>query len=84
MKNKVVSIIILFSILLLTYTTFRGIHIGNFEILSVGELKNKNNELDKKINQASVLTSIEYPDTIELLDETYEKYTITIAGVKKN
>lgn len=77
MKNKVVSIIILSSILLLTYTTFRGIRVGDFEILSVAQLKQKNNELDEKINEASELTSIKYPDTIQLLEETYEKHTIT-------
>ena len=77
MKNRVISIIILFSILLLTFITIRGIHIGNFKILSVTELKQKNNELDEKISEASTLTTIDYPDSIQDLEDTYEKYTIT-------
>lgn len=74
--NKITSIIILLSIFLLIFATVNGIKIGNFQILSISELRQKNNELNNKIDEASTLTSIDYPDTQETLKETYEKYTI--------
>ena len=76
MKNKLTSIILLISIALLIIVMFVGIKIGNFQILSLSQLKNKNDELNTQIDTASKLTSIDYPSKIEQLEETYEKYTI--------
>lgn len=77
MKNKVILIIILLSIFCLAITTMQGVKIGDFSILSIEQLKIKNNELNEKINKASVLTSIDYPDNIEKLEETHGKYKVT-------
>ena len=76
MKNKIISIIFLLLIVLLIITIFNGIKIGNFQILSISELKLKNNKLNETIESASELTDIEYPKTIDTLEETYEKYNI--------
>lgn len=76
MKNKIISIIFLLLIVLLIITIFNGIKIGNFQILSISELKLKNNKLNETIESASELTAIEYPKTIDTLEETYEKYNI--------
>lgn len=76
MKNKIISIIFLLLIVLLIITIFNGIKIGNFQILSISELKLKNNKLNETIESASKLTTIEYPKTIDTLEETYEKYNI--------
>lgn len=77
MKNKVILIIILLSIFCLAITTMQGVKIGDFSILSIEQLKIKNNELNEKINKASVLTSIDYSDNIEKLEETHGKYKVT-------
>lgn len=77
MKNKIISIIcLLLIILLIIIVAFKGIKIGNFQILSISELKLKNDKLNETITSASELTSVEYPKTITTLEETYEKYNI--------
>lgn len=77
MRNKLTSIILLVSIVLLIIVMFVGIKkIGNFQILSLSQLKDKNDELSAQIDNASKLTSIDYPSKIDQLEETYEKYTI--------
>ena len=55
---------------------FVGIDIGNFRVLSLYQLKEKNDTLNEQIDTASKLTSIDYPSEIDELEETYEKYTI--------
>lgn len=74
MRNKVTTLIILVSIALLLIATLRGIE--KLQILSIAQLQEKNSELNDKINDASTLTSIDYPDNIETLEETYDKYEI--------
>lgn len=76
MKNKITSIIFLLLIILLIVAIFVGIRIGSFQILSVSELKEKNQELNERIQTASSLTSVDYPETIDTLQATYEKHTL--------
>lgn len=76
MKNKIISIIFILLIILLIVAIFKGIKIGNFQVLSISELKLKDNKLNEKIESASELTTIEYPKAIGTLEETYEKYNI--------
>ena len=77
MRNKLTSIILLVSIVLLIIVMFVGIKkIGNFQILSLSQLKDKNDALNAQIDTASKLKSIDYPQQIDHLEETYEKYTI--------
>ena len=76
MKNQIVSIMFLLITILLLVSIFNGIRIGGFEILSVSQLKSKDSELSTKINDAIILTSIEYPETIDDLEETYEQYNV--------
>lgn len=76
MRNKVILIIFLLSLILLILAIFVGIKIGGFQILSISELKEKNQTLDDKIETATSLTSIKYPDTIDTLEETYDKYNV--------
>lgn len=74
MRNTMTGIIILVSITVLVFVGLRGIKIGSFEMPSVSQLKEKNEELNEKINEANVLASINYPDNAETLEETFQKY----------
>lgn len=76
MRNKIVTIIILVSIALLIFSMVNGISIGNFQILSISQIKEKNNYLNGKIEKASNLASIEFPKNVETLNESFEKYTM--------
>lgn len=76
MRNRIITMIILVSVILLAVMMFRGIKIGNFEILSISQLKEKNDLLDKRIETASELTSVDYPKKIETLDKSFDEYKI--------
>ena len=76
MRNKINAIIILLAIALLIFATLRGVKIGNFELLSISGLVEKNNYLENKIEEAATLTSVNYPDNIDALEEVFENYKI--------
>lgn len=76
MRNRIISLIILISIILLAIMMFHGVKIGNFEILSIAQLKEKNDMLDKRIEAASQLTSVDYPKSISTLEKSFEEYSI--------
>lgn len=76
MKNRVTLLMSVISILILIIGLYRGLTIGEFEILSLSELKDKNNNLNSDIVEASRLTAIDFPDKIEELEEIHEKYVV--------
>ena len=76
MKNNVITIIFLLLIVLFFTMIFAGIKIGDFQILSISELKTKNGDLDGKIEKAKTLTTIDYPQSVEKLEDTYEQYNV--------
>ena len=76
MRNKMTLLIILISIILLTYLAVFGVKIGNVEILSISQLENKNHDLELAILEASELTTKSYTQNLKMLEETYERYEI--------
>lgn len=76
MRGNITLLIILISIIILSYVGIEGIQIGNFQILSISQLIEKNEELEEKINEASALTTTNYMDNIKTLEETYERFKI--------
>lgn len=75
MKNRIASIIIV-SAILLFFVAFKGIKIGKFEVLSISQIIEKNDFLNGKILKASTLTSIDYPNSIEKMEESFDTYSI--------
>ena len=76
MRNRITLIISLVSIILLAIVTIYGIEIGNFKILSISQIIEKNDSVNEKISEASKLTSVDYPERIEALNKTFDSYTI--------
>jgi len=76
MKERIKLIIVLVIIIVLAYAIIYGISIGSFKILSISEIKNKNNVLNKKIEKASELTAQDYPNSIEQLEDAFEMYLV--------
>lgn len=76
MRNRITLIISLVSIILLAIVTIYGIEIGNFKILSISQIIEKNDSVNEKISEASKLTSVDYPERIEALNKTFDSYKI--------
>lgn len=77
MTNRISGIVILISITLIVVFATNGISIGNFQILSIEQLIEKNDELNQKLGEASTLTSESYPNVIRELEQTYnEEYLV--------
>lgn len=74
MRKNITLLMILISIILIIYIGTHGVKIGNFEILSIQKLIEKNDELDGKITEATDLATITYQENIQNLEETYGKY----------
>lgn len=70
MKNKVIIIILFVSIILVLFLAIFGLKIGHFEIPSISKIINKNNDVNSKIDKATELTSINYPQEITNLENT--------------
>ena len=76
MKNKLVTIVFLSSLLTLIIVIFVGIEIGEFKILSVFQIFEDNKEISEKINNAVTLTTVNYQESVSGLEESYNSYLI--------
>lgn len=76
MRNNVSLLIVLISIIILIFMGTQGIKIGSFEILSISQVIEKNDDLNKKIEEANDVATSTYPEKIQNLEETYEEYKI--------
>lgn len=76
MRNRITMILLLVFILLLVYTSVIGIKIGNFQILSISQMIEKNKILNEKITVASNLSSVDFPENVKTLEDTYTKHKI--------
>jgi len=74
MRGRVTIIIILVSIVLLIFSTVKGIKIGEFQILSVSQLKEKNDSLSAKVEKANSLATTDYQNNVKKLEETFKQY----------
>lgn len=72
--KKLLLIIILVLILILSgITVIKGIQIGNFSILGITEIQEKNNDLDIKLQEATKLASTDYASNLNDLDEAIKQ-----------
>lgn len=76
MKEKIILITMLVSILLVIFLASAGLKIGNFQILSFSQLKEKNQEVSDQIDKVSELTSVDYPAAVKQLEDTTESLQI--------
>ena len=60
MKKLLIIIIITLLIILIAVTAINGLHIGSLEILGIKGMQEKNEELDSKIQEATLLASTEF------------------------
>lgn len=72
--KKLLLIIMLILILILSgITVINGIKIANFSVLGLTEIKEKNNDLDLKLQEATKLASTDYKSAQKKLDESIKQ-----------
>ncbi len=64
MKKLLILILITLLLVLSIFLIIQGVRIGNFEILGINKIQQKNNELDEKIQQAAKLVEKDYKQTV--------------------
>ncbi len=80
MKKLLLIILIALLTLLSIYTIIEGIEIGNIDISGIKGIKNKNEELDLKVEQATRLANVNYKQSVVEVQESVKK----LATEKKN
>lgn len=73
MKKLLLSVITILVIILTGITVVRGFRIGELTILGITDIKEKNDDLDTTIQQATKLASTDYKKKIDDLDEATKK-----------
>lgn len=67
MRKLLIILLVFLLCVLLGYAAVKGISILNFNIFSFTQIKEANDNLDKKIDEATALTSLEYPNKLSEL-----------------
>lgn len=73
MKKLLLSIVIILIMILVGITAIKGLQIAGLNILGIPEIKQKNDELDTTIQQATKLASTNYQKKLDDLNETIKK-----------
>ena len=68
MKNRIILLILLISIILVLILAVFGLKIGNFEIPSISKLVNRNKEVNANLEKLTQLTSEQYPTQVSKLE----------------
>lgn len=73
MKKILISLLIVLLLVLVIVTCTNGLKIGGLEILSFGQIQEKNKELDDTILQATTLASTDYDNALKAIDTDIKK-----------
>lgn len=73
MKKLLLGLITILIIILIAITVIKGIQIGEFKILGITEIKQEDEDLDKKINNATRAAGSDYQRKIDELNEAIKK-----------
>lgn len=76
MKNKLIFIVLLISIVLVICLAAFGFRIGKFEIPSISKMIAKNNDINTNIETVTRLTSSDYPNSVTKLETTIDSLKI--------
>lgn len=76
MKNKLVFISLILSIVLIICLAIFGVKIGKLEIPSISKLIDKNKQINSNIEQVAKLTSSDYPQQISNLESTINNLNV--------
>lgn len=75
--RKILIFVLIILLLVSGYMViFKGLNVLGADILSIEQIKMKNDELDNKLQKISTLTSVDYPKAIQDLEDSAKKLTI--------
>lgn len=75
--RKILIIVLIVLLLVFGYfAIFNGLNIFGLEILSIFQIKDKSEELDSKLQEVSVLTSIDQPKAMAELEDATKQFLI--------
>ena len=70
MKKILILILIALLVALAGYIGFKGVSIGNFQILGITGIREKNELLDEKVQEASKLVEKDYKQALSTLNDS--------------
>ena len=73
MKKILILILIALLVALAGYIGFKGVSIGNFQILGITGIREKNELLDEKVQEASKLIEKDYKQALSTLNDSSKK-----------
>lgn len=76
MRKILISLLIVLLLVVAYLTVFKGINILGMEVLSIYQIKDKNSDLEKKLENVSTLTSIEQPKAMSSLNNSVKELII--------
>ena len=76
MRKILILLLILLLIFIGYFMAFRGIQVFGVEVLSISQIKEKNEDLDTKLKQLSTLTSVNYPQVVKELNTSSKQLLI--------
>ena len=76
MRKILISLLIVLLLVVAYLTAFKGINILGMEVLSIYQIKDKNSNLEKKLENVSALTSIEQPKAMSSLNNSLKELII--------
>lgn len=76
MRKILISLLIVLLLVVAYLMAFKGINILEMEVLSIYQIKDKNSDLEKKLENVSTLTSIEQPKAMSSLNNSVKELII--------
>ena len=73
MRKILIALIMVVILVFTGVTVVNGIQIGNFEILGISKVKQKNNDLDTTVKKAPKLASTDYPKALSNIETDTKK-----------
>lgn len=90
MKKILLTVIIILLVILTYYSLDKGITIGNLNVLSITQIKEKNDSLDSQIEETNKVIDTEYPEKMSKLKtaktkmETAKKEYLNLTNLSTN
>ena len=73
MRKIIIALIMVVILVFTGVTVVNGIQIGNFEILGISKVKQKNDDLDTTVKKATKLASTDYQQKVDELNSALKK-----------